>query len=178
MSVPGLYHHVRTRQELLDLAMEHVLTGLPASWAGDAPWREKLLAYAEKMFEAMAAQPDLITRIASGSVVSVEYAFHVEAFMAGARAHGFSTEQGYKLHIQLLTTVIGAAAIEAGHRALRNSASSLGQQIAAVAGNHDPAEFPELRALLAYPDLLEADPMEPVRMKLDALLEQFDCEAC
>src|SRR5947199_8806750 len=68
MSVPGLYHHVRTREELLAMAAAHALGGLDLPEDRGQEWTERLLDYAWFVYDALVAQRALVGLIRAATV--------------------------------------------------------------------------------------------------------------
>src|SRR5438045_8313367 len=67
MSVPGLYHHVRTREELLAMAAAHSLGALELPAYHGQEWTEWLLDYARFVYDALVAQPEIIGQVLAGA---------------------------------------------------------------------------------------------------------------
>ena len=80
MSVPGLYHHVRTREELLAMAAAHSLGALELPAYHGQEWTEWLLDYARFVYDALVAQPEIIGQVLAGTVNTLRAAQHLEGF--------------------------------------------------------------------------------------------------
>ena len=139
MSVPGLYHHVRTREELLAMAAAHGLGALVLPDDRGRPLAAWLEEYARFVHDALVAQPELIGQILAGTVNTLRQAQHLERFFEVLGARGFTVPDAYEVYAQLMTVVTGAAATTIGHRAaadaghppmvdLRRAAHALGTQ--------------------------------------------------
>ncbi len=79
MSVPGLYHHVRTREELLAMAAAHGLGEVPLPQDHGQPWTEWMLEYGRFVFDALVAQPEIIGQILAGTYNTIRLAQHLES---------------------------------------------------------------------------------------------------
>ena len=136
MSVPGLYHHVRTREQLLAMAA-HTAS---ASWCfrPRGP-RARRMAHAlpRFVFDALVAQPELIGQITAGTVDTMRLAQHIDRFLGVLVAHGRTVSEGYDAYALLMASVTGAAAMAIGRAAadaaghgtlvdLRHAAAALG----------------------------------------------------
>src|ERR1700689_1661122 len=68
LSVPGLYHHVRGRDDLLRLAAERAMSrSEPPVYAGEH-WSDWLVVYARYIRAAFASQPALLEQFVAGSI--------------------------------------------------------------------------------------------------------------
>ncbi len=119
MSVPGLYHHVRSREDLLAMAAAHSLGSLPIPPDEGLRWTEWLEHYARFVYDALVAQPDLLGQIVAGTVNTVRLAQHLERFFEVLARHGFEPEEAYATYRRLTAATHGAAAAEVGRRSAR-----------------------------------------------------------
>src|SRR5215469_9115022 len=78
MSVPGLYHHVRSREELLAMAAAHSLGALDLPEDRGQPWDEWLLDYARFVYDALVAEPQIIGQVIAGTANTLREAQHLE----------------------------------------------------------------------------------------------------
>ena len=117
MSVPGLYHHVRTREELLTVAAAHTLGGLELPPDRGQAWTEWLLDYARFVYDALVEHPEIIGQILAGTVDTLREAQHLERVFEVLTSRGFSVPEAYAVYGQLTGAVIGAAASCIGRRA-------------------------------------------------------------
>ncbi len=139
MSVPGLYHHVRTREDLLAMAAAHSLGELELPEYGAQEWTEWLLDYARFVYDALVARPEIIGQVIAGTVNTLRQAQHLERFFEVLGAHGFTVAEAHDTYQQLMAAVVGAAASCVGRRAateaghpplvdLRRAAKALGTE--------------------------------------------------
>jgi AcrR family transcriptional regulator len=137
MSVPGLYHHVRTREELLAMAAAHSLGTLALPENEGQPLEDWLTSYARFVYDALLAQPELIGQILAGTVNTLRLAQHIERFLEVLTGHGRALPDAYDDCALLMAAVTGgaasaigrAASIDAGHPTLvdlRRAAKALG----------------------------------------------------
>ena len=138
MSVPGLYHHVRTREELLAMAAAHSLGALELPPHEGSDLGDWLIGYTRFVFDALVAQPEVIGQIVAGTVNTMRLAQHLERFLEVLSRHGWSLQEAYDAYGMLTASVIGAAASEIGSRSgdaaghsgsedLRRAAQALGR---------------------------------------------------
>jgi AcrR family transcriptional regulator len=137
MSVPGLYHHVRTREELLAMAAAHSLGTLALPENEGQALEDWLTSYARFVYDALLAQPELIGQILAGTVNTLRLAQHIERFLEVLTGHGRALPDAYDDYALLMAAVTGgaasaigrAASIDAGHPTLvdlRRAAKALG----------------------------------------------------
>jgi AcrR family transcriptional regulator len=117
MSVPGLYHHVRTRDDLLALAAAHSLGAVQLPADTGQSMTDWLTAYARFVYDALVAQPELVGQILAGTVNTMRQAQHLERFFEVLTARGATTDDAYRAYELLMAAVIGAAASAIGHAA-------------------------------------------------------------
>jgi AcrR family transcriptional regulator len=148
VSVPGLYHHVRTREQLLEMALAHSFKLLPTTLVKSDPWDVTLKRYSRDIYDHLVRQPEIINFISSGSIVSAGYALHLDVFLEGASKRGFSPHEAYGIFVNLMTVIIGAAVLEAGDRAMARNGKSLFSGLRAQCSLLSPQETTYLRQLL------------------------------
>ena len=117
MSVPGLYHHVRTRDDLVAMAVAHSLGELVLPVDRGQPWTDWLLEYGRFVFDAIVDQPEIIGQILAGTYNSIREAQHLEQVFAVLERHGFSVVDAYTIWQRFIAAVDGAAVMEIGSRA-------------------------------------------------------------
>jgi AcrR family transcriptional regulator len=161
MSVPGLYHHVRTREDLLAMAAAHSLGELPLPEDRGQPWTEWLVEYGRFVYDALVAQPEIVGQIVAGTYNTVRQAQHLEQIFAVLTARGFTVAEADLAQRQLVAAVSGAAVseislramVEAGHprrEDLRRAVHALGPSEVPLVDELVNAAGPEPR-----PDLFE-----------------------
>ena len=117
MSVPGLYHHVRSREELLAIAAAHSLGELSLPPDRGQPWEEWLVDYARFVYDALVEHPEIIGQILTGTVNTLREAQHLERVFEVLGQHGFSVSAAFDTYTAVTSAVIGAAASSIGRRA-------------------------------------------------------------
>ena len=164
MSVPGLYHHVRTREDLLAMAAAHSLGALELPEGRAQEWTEWLLDYARFVYDALVAQPEIIGQVMAGTVNTLRQTQHLERFFEVLGAHGFNVAEAHDTYQQLMAAVVGAAtssvgrdaAIDAGHPPivdLRRAAKALGAET-----------VPLVHELVGGRRVPDTDPFDTVRL--------------
>ena len=90
VSVPGLYHHVRGRDDLMRLGAEYSAAELHVPVDRDQHWAAWLLEWARYSHDAFVAQPALLGQFLSGSLGVDRMVTHVNAVIGVLFRHGFS----------------------------------------------------------------------------------------
>jgi AcrR family transcriptional regulator len=170
MSVPGLYHHVRTREELLAMAAAHSLGTLALPAHEGQPLEDWLISYARFVYDALLAQPELVGQILAGTVHTLRLAQHIERFLEVLTGSGRTVADAYDDYALLMAAVTGgaasaigrAASFDAGHPTLvdlRRAAKALG-------GDDAPLVQELLRRRRREPD-----PFDVVRVAIGSIVE-------
>jgi AcrR family transcriptional regulator len=170
MSVPGLYHHVRTREELLAMAAAHSLGALPLPPDRGQPWDEWLLEYARFVYDALVAQPEIIGQVLAGTYSTIRMAQHLERVFEVLGARGFTVEEAHLTLRRLNDATIGAAANEIGRRAMDEAGHPAVDDLTRAVHALGPSTVPLVEELLAGRD--DADEPETfltVQLVVDAM---------
>ena len=177
MSVPGLYHHVRTREELLAIAAAHGLGELPLPDDHGQPWTDWLLEYARYVYDALVAQPEIIGQILAGTVNTLRMAQHLERFFTVLAGHDFTVVEAYDVYGQLTSAVVGAAAAEVGGRATIDAGHPQLDDLRRAAKALGADAVPHLRDLVARKPTTAPDPFETVRLVVTGLAARHPADA-
>jgi AcrR family transcriptional regulator len=170
MSVPGLYHHVRTREELLAMAAAHSLGELPLPEDHGQPWTEWLLEYGRFVFGALVAQPEIVGQILAGTYSTIRLAQHLERIFAVLTRRGFSVEEADVARRRLMDAVNGAAVAEIGRRATVEAGHPRMGDLRRAVQALGPSTVPLVAELVTRgPDAEEPDPFDTVRLVVVAM---------
>lgn len=172
MSVPGLYHHVRTREQLLAMAAAHGLGALELPDDRGRPLGVWLEEYTRFVHDALVAQPELIGQILAGTVNTMRQAQHLERFFAVLGTHGIGVAKAYAAYAQLMTAVTGAAATTIGHRAAADAGHRPMVDLRRAADAQDLPQVHELVRLRSGRGAPEPDPFAAVRIVIDAVVAE------
>jgi AcrR family transcriptional regulator len=160
VAISTLYRHVRSRDELVQLAASQQVLRRKLPKAGDKSshkhWTEVAIHHAESLFESFVGEPQLITEFMKGRLgPEVEVDF-LEQFLALTCPHGLTPAEGIRLYraIGMLTLggAIGTLAMEAA------ALTGTPQQVTArrVLAEREPAQLPLLRQ--ATQEYISLDP--------------------
>jgi AcrR family transcriptional regulator len=118
MSVPGLYHHVRTRDQLLDLVAEWWLGQLLSKVKTGESFESLLLRYADKLFELSADHPQMIDRVRTGGGMTTHgVAPHLVQIVEHGVQCGFSPKEAFDIFTTVTGAALGAAIVDASTHA-------------------------------------------------------------
>jgi AcrR family transcriptional regulator len=168
MSVPGLRHHVRTREDLVAMAAAHSLEALPFPDETGQPWTEWLEQYARYVYDALVTQPELIGQIMAGTVNTLRMAQHLERFFEVLAARGFTVAEADAAYHALTSAITGAAANMVGRRAATEAghprAGDLTRAVKALGADAVPLVDELVRSRRK-----EADPFDGVHVAIAGL---------
>jgi hypothetical protein len=147
VSVAGLYHHVRGREDLLRIGGEHLISRSEVPTHGGLSWREWLYELAWFWRTQLAMHPVTVTRYISGSNMFQNSVGAVETALQTLGEFGFAPLDAY-VTIQLVGEFAhGAALDDLREEALvQEERSWLAQMHSALA--KDPEGLARLRELL------------------------------
>ena len=171
VSVMGIYHHVRNAEELQDLAMAMELKTLLGTVEQHETFEATLFDAAKRYYEILIAHPQMLTRLVGGQINPQGTALYLESVLTSGRRHGLTELEAFHAARSVLCAAAGAAAMNA-HLHKSDSPNFL-EVVAEGVGQLTSGRVPHVDALLAAGDLVQPDPMEPVRMTLLGLRTTF-----
>jgi AcrR family transcriptional regulator len=180
MSVPGLYHHVRSREELLALAGAHALASVGLPDDTGQPWTDWLLASARTVYDSLVAQPELVAQIRAGALDSLRQTQQLERFLAVLGGHGFTLRQAFEIYLHVMTAVTGAATSRVGRRAASEAGRPVLEEFARASDlmGSDAAHVQRLvRELKRSRRAREIDPFDTVRLVVAGIEARYGREA-
>lgn len=114
VSLPGLYHHVKNRDELLRLAAQRALVDAPPPRYQGEHWAAWLRTYATYVRTALGAEPALVEKFVSGHVADdgqMEYIAHaLEAL------HGQGLQHDQAISVWAAITALAMGSVTEAHR--------------------------------------------------------------
>jgi AcrR family transcriptional regulator len=146
VSVPGLYHHVEGRDDLMQLAAEYSASHIHLPEDHGQTWAEWLLEWSRVSYHAFASQPELLVQSMRGSLTVDRMVTHVDAVVGVLMAQGFSPIEARDAYAIVSRCAIGAAIAETRQ-------AEIGRGLLAdyhrVLSTRAPDELPNLRKLVA-----------------------------
>jgi AcrR family transcriptional regulator len=146
VSVPGLYHHVDGREDLMQLAAEYSAARIRLPEDHGQSWPEWLLEWSRVSYHAFLSQPELLIQSMRGSMSVDRMAVHVDAVIGFLMCHGFTPVEARNAY-----TIVSRCAIGAAISQIRQSESGRGvlAEYHRVLSTHEPDELTSLRRLVA-----------------------------
>ncbi|HXY93573.1 MAG TPA: helix-turn-helix domain-containing protein [Acidimicrobiia bacterium] len=146
VSVPGLYHHVEGREDLMQLAAEYSASRIRLPENHGQTWPEWLLEWSRVSYHAFLSQPELLVQSMRGSLSVDRMVIHVDAVIGFLMQHGFTPIEARDAYTLVSRCAIGAAISE-----IRQSESGRGvlADYHRVLSTRAPDELPSLRRLVA-----------------------------
>jgi AcrR family transcriptional regulator len=149
VSVPGLYHHIEGRDDLMRLAAEYSASRIPLPVDRGQHWTEWLLEWAQYSHDAFVAQPELLGQFLHGSISAERMVTSLDTIMGLLMRHGFTPTEARDAYMIVAEAAVGAAVSEIREaEAARNGRPAVAEYHRALA-QHGPDEFPNLRALVS-----------------------------
>jgi AcrR family transcriptional regulator len=148
VSVPGLYHHVEGRDDLMRLAAEYSASQIQLPVDHGQHWAAWLYEWARYSHDAFVAQPELLGQFLNGSIGIDRMVTHVDAVLGLLSRHGFDPVAAVDAYEVVSECAIGAAVGE-----IRDAeASRAGRPIMAeyhrALAQHGPDDLTYLRELV------------------------------
>ena len=146
VSVPGLYHHVEGRDDLMQLAAQYSASRIHLPEDHGQTWPEWLLEWSRVSYLAFLSQPELLIQSMRGSFTVDRMVAHVDAVVGFLMAHGFSPIEARDAYTIVSRCAIGAAISE-----IRQAETGRGllAEYHRVLSSHTPDELTNLRKVVA-----------------------------
>jgi AcrR family transcriptional regulator len=149
MSVAGLYHHVRGRDELMKLAFEQSLSEMPLPEDHGQHWTEWLREWARHTRTAMASQPELVQRYTSGSISSDRVVEAIGRVLEVLHRSGFEPPAAMAAFRVVANVAVGSAIDDIREAEAIDVGSPVMARMHAVLARLPSTELPTLRSLVA-----------------------------
>ena len=146
VSVPGLYHHVEGRDDLMQLAAQYSASRIHLPEDRNQTWPEWLLEWSRVSYLAFLSQPELLIQSMRGSFTVDRMVIHVDAVVGFLIAHGFSPVEARDAYTIVSRCAIGAAISE-----IRQNETGRGllADYHRVLSSRTPEELPNLRKVVS-----------------------------
>ncbi|OHV45303.1 hypothetical protein BCD48_22895 [Pseudofrankia sp. BMG5.36] len=149
VSVPGLYHYVRGRDDLLRLAAEESAAMIALPIDRGQHWSLWLLEWADVIRRTFVESPALLAQVMSGAFGLDRMVDALEAVIAALVRRGFGACEAFEAYILVTQCAMGAAVIESRHRESDVSNHPVALDYQRVFAQRDPSDLGHLRAMLA-----------------------------
>jgi AcrR family transcriptional regulator len=109
VSGPSLYHHVATKDDILDAVVEDILLDVDVICFGQQHWRDALATWARSYRAALAAHPNVVPYLARGPGRRPSGLAIADAVHGGLTAAGWPPARATHIGAMLRSLVIGSA---------------------------------------------------------------------
>jgi len=142
-----LYRHVHNRDELVRLAAFELTLARRLPSVAQEHWSQLAARYAESLFQAFVAEPQLITELLKGRLGPHAELDVLEDFIGVIARHGFDAEAAAALFHAIGMLSIGAASGAIGLKASIAGGEPWSQRMRMTLDERDDDELPQVRAV-------------------------------
>jgi AcrR family transcriptional regulator len=162
VSVPGLYHHVEGRDDLMRLGAEYSAAQIQVPVDHGQHWTAWLLEWARYSHDAFVAQPALLGQFLNGSLGVERMVAHVDAVVGVLTRQGFSVTEAVDAYEIVSDCALGAAVAEIRAKESARAGRPVLAEYHRLLATQPPDALPNLRKLVATPREATADFSERV----------------
>ncbi len=162
VSVPGLYHHVQGRDDLMRLGAEYSAAQLHVPIDHGQHWSAWLLEWATYSHDAFVAQPALLGQFLNSSLGVDRMVSHVDAVIGVLSRQGFSPVEAVDAYEIVSDCALGCAVGEIRQAQAARAGRPVAAEYLRVLATRPADELPHLRALVAARNEHKADFTERV----------------
>ena len=166
VSVPGLYHHVDGRDDLMQLAAEFSASQIRLPSDHDQHWAAWLLEWARYSHDAFVAQPELLSQFLNGSIGVDRMLVHLDAAIGLLMRHGFTAEEALDAYNLVSAAAIGMAVAEIRTATATRAGRPIIAEYHRALSQHRPDELQHLRALVGAVNQVSSDFDDRIRSVL------------
>jgi AcrR family transcriptional regulator len=149
VSVAGLYHHIRGKDDLLQLAVEHTTATSEVPLDHGQHWATWLAEWAAYNFDAFVSEPLLIDQFLAGAINTEAIAGSTDSILGTLVGQGFSIAEAHAAYELTSSCALGAALKAVRDARTRAAGRSTVAELYGVLDRHGRDELPHLRRLLA-----------------------------
>ena len=157
VSVPGLYHHVDGRDDLMRLAAEYSASQIQIPTDHDQHWSAWLLEWARYQHDAFTAQPELLSQFLNGTIGVDRMVTHLDAAIGLLMRHGFSAEEALDAYNLVSACAIGIAVGEIRAVESERAGRPIIAEFHRALSQHPADELPHLRTLVGAINHVRSD---------------------
>ncbi|HZJ27662.1 MAG TPA: TetR/AcrR family transcriptional regulator C-terminal domain-containing protein [Acidimicrobiia bacterium] len=148
VSVPGLYHHIEGKGDLMRLAAEYSAGRIELPEDRGQHWAVWLCEWARYNRAAFMAQPELLKQFIEGAVSTDRTAATIEIVLAKLGRDGFSVAEAWRAYGTISDFAVGAAVIGLRERRASEQGRPAIAEFHRVLAQSGPEDFPQLRRML------------------------------
>lgn len=157
VSVPGLYHYVRGRDDLLRVAAERALSRVELPADQGQHWAEWLRSWARYIRAALTARPELVEHFVTGGLDDDRLLEVVGHALDILRRDGFDAEQAMAAWEAVSSMALGSAVEDIRERTAAERGRPWPARVAAALARRPAEAMPTLRALAAGGQVADRD---------------------
>lgn len=149
VSIPGLYHYVSGRDDLLRLAAEQLTLRIAVPEDDSQHWAVWLYQWAEHVHAAFGAEPDILKQFMHGSMATELMVDHLEIVVGFLVGRGFTAPAAFAAYNSLTSCAIGAAVGDIREHDVRLAGHPTPQEHARLVAERGPEQLPNLAEIVA-----------------------------
>jgi len=149
VSVPGLYHHVQGRADLMRLGAEYSAAQLHVPVDHGQHWSAWLLEWATYSHDAFVAQPALMGEFLNSSLGVDRMVTHVDAVIGVLSRQGFSPIEAVDAYELVSDCALGCAVGEIRQAQAARAGRPVAAEYLRILAMRPDDELPHLRSLVA-----------------------------
>jgi AcrR family transcriptional regulator len=147
VSVPGLYHHVRGKDDLVRIGLERSMAQVALPEDHGQAWDEWLRDWARYTRQAMIAQPEVLGQFVNGTLDRDRMAIAIDRVMQVLAREGFTPKEALDAFRTISNCAVGSVVEELREQKATDEGRPQWAEIHRALAQHDLDELPGLRAL-------------------------------
>ena len=148
VSVAGLYHHIRGKDDLLRLAAERTAADSEVPLDHGQHWAEWLAEWAVYNYDAFVTEPLLVDQFLAGAINTESIAGTTDAILGTLVRQGFTIAEANAAYQLTSSCALGSALKAIRHARSRAAGRSEIAELYQVLDEHEPGDLPYLRQYL------------------------------
>jgi AcrR family transcriptional regulator len=149
VSVPGLYHYVKGREDLLRLAAEQALSRVRLPEDRGQHWAAWLREWARYTRNVLAAQPELVNQFANGGLDDDRLIEVIGRTLDVLHRDGFEPRAALEAWEAVSTMALGAAIDDIRERAAEHDGRPWAARMFTALARREITNLPTLRSIMA-----------------------------
>ena len=170
VSIPGLYHYVRGREDLLRLVADHALAEGETPQDVGQGWADWLREWARHTRRSMGQHPELIEHYAAGGLDHARVLAVIDQVLSVLVRHGFEPVDAQAAYEDVSMVALGTAIEDIRFRHETEAGNSWPAQVAAYLEEIGPERPSVLRELLDGPTPTADQLDDRFERRVDAVL--------
>jgi len=148
VSIPALYHHVSSKDDLMRVAAEYSVSRVPLPVPSGQHWAVWLYEWAGYNRDVFMYRPGLLAQYLDGAIPADAIAGTVDTILGLLVEQGFAVRDANEAYELVTSCALGTAVAALRERGAAEAGTPVGDRLRAVVAAHDRDDLPHLRALL------------------------------